>query len=113
MENLNDLSRPLIVNIGCGFGLSLIGLALLDAQSGCASSDDVAFADFNFVGGNLSQLARRSGHGIATQWFASHGDDIGMTSLCSHCIHITLMMSSYLDCDVIVACMNHDCSQVA
>ena len=68
MENLNDLSRPLVVDIGCGFGSSLIGLASLDAQSGCASSDVVAFADCNFVGGDLSQLATRFGHGIATRW---------------------------------------------
>ena len=34
--------------------------------------------------------------------FTAHGDDVGMTSLCSHHIHITLMMSSLWDLDVIV-----------
>ena len=42
--------------------------------------------------------------------FASHGGDVGMTSLCSHCIHIMLMMSSHSDHDIIVTCMNHDFS---
>ena len=41
------------------------------------------------------------------------GDDIGITSLCSHGIRITLMRSSCLDCDVIVTCVNHDFSHSA
>ena len=47
---------------------------------------------------------------VGTLWFASHGDDVGMTSLCSHRVCITLMMSSGLDHDVIATCINHDCS---
>ena len=43
-------------------------------------------------------------------WFTSHGDNVGMTSSCSHCIHITLMTSSHLDHDVIVTHVSHDCS---
>ena len=35
---------------------------------------------------------------------------MGMTSSCSHCIHITLMTSSHSDHDVIVTHMNHDFS---
>ena len=45
-----------------------------------------------------------------SSWFASHGDDVGMASLCSHHIHITLMTSSCSDCNIIATCMNHDCS---
>ena len=45
-----------------------------------------------------------------SSWFASHGDDVGMISLCSHYVSIVFMMSSHLDHDVIVTCMNHDCS---
>ena len=45
-----------------------------------------------------------------SSWFASHGDDVGMTSSCSHCIHIALMMSAHSDHDVIVTRVNHDCS---
>ena len=41
-------------------------------------------------------------------WFASHGDDVGMTSSCSHCIHIALMTSSDLDIVVIGTRMNQD-----
>ena len=42
-----------------------------------------------------------------SSWFASHGDDVGMTSSCSHFIHIAVMMSSHSDHDIIVTCMNH------
>ena len=48
-----------------------------------------------------------------SSWFALHGDDIGMTSSCSHRIRITLMTSSCSDCDVIVTRVNHDCSHGA
>ena len=48
-----------------------------------------------------------------TSWFTLHGDDVGMTSSCSHRIHIVLMMSSHLDCDVIATHMNHSCSHGA
>ena len=40
-------------------------------------------------------------------------DDVAMTSSCSHCIHITLMMSSCLVHDVTVTHMNHDFSHGA
>ena len=40
--------------------------------------------------------------------YGSH--PMGMTSLCSHHVHITLMMSSCSDHDVIATCMNHDFS---
>ena len=46
-------------------------------------------------------------------WFASHGDDVGMTSSCSHRVRIALMTSSCLDRDVIATRMNHDCSRGA
>ena len=42
--------------------------------------------------------------------FTSHGDDIGMTSLCSHCVCIMLMTSSHSDHDIIMTSVNHDCS---
>ena len=45
-----------------------------------------------------------------SSWFALHGDDVGMTSSCSHHIHITLMMSSDSDNDFIATHMNHDYS---
>ena len=45
-----------------------------------------------------------------SSWFASHGDDVGIASSCSHRVRIALMMSSCFDHDVIVTHMNHDCS---
>ena len=48
-----------------------------------------------------------------SSWFALHGDDVGMTSSCSHHVLITLMTSSHLDCDVIATHVNHDCSHGA
>ena len=41
-------------------------------------------------------------------WFTSYGDDVGMTSSCSHNVCIALMMSSRLGHDVIAICVNHD-----
>ena len=43
-------------------------------------------------------------------WFTLYGDDVGMTSLSSHRVHITLMMSARSDHDVIATHVNHDCS---
>ena len=43
-------------------------------------------------------------------WFTLHGDDVGMTSSCSHHVRIVLMMSSCSDHDVIMTHVNHDCS---
>ena len=48
-----------------------------------------------------------------SSWFALHGVDAGMTSLCSHHVCIMLMMSSCSDHDVIVTHMNHDFSHGA
>ena len=48
-----------------------------------------------------------------SSWFTSHGDDVGMTSSCSHHTCIMLMMSSHSDHDIIVTCMNHDFSHGA
>ena len=45
-----------------------------------------------------------------SSWFALHGDDVGMTSLCSHRVRIALMTSSRSGRDVIVAHVNHVCS---
>ena len=45
-----------------------------------------------------------------SSWFALHGEDVGMTSSCSHQVLIMLMMSSHLGHDIIVTCVNHDCS---
>ena len=48
-----------------------------------------------------------------SSWFALHGDDVGMTLLCSRHIHIALMMSSHLNHDIIETCVNHDFSHGA
>ena len=45
-----------------------------------------------------------------SSWFALHGDDVGMTSSCSHHIYIALMVSSCLEHNIIVTCMNHNFS---
>ena len=45
-----------------------------------------------------------------SSWFPLHGDDVGMTSSCSHCVRIALMTSSHSGRDIIVTHVNHDCS---
>lgn len=73
LQGYNDTSRPLIVDIGCGLGVSMLGLASLEsAGRGTEASDllgtGVAFADCNYLGGDLSRLALRFGEGIASRW---------------------------------------------
>ena len=53
------------------------------------------------------------GKNTMSSWFTSHGDVVGMTSLCSHYVCFALMMSSCLDHDIIVTHMDHDCSHGA
>ncbi|CAB9522746.1 expressed unknown protein [Seminavis robusta] len=74
-----DPSRPLVVDLGCGFGTSLLGLAstfdedneeelllLRDVHSGSTSS--AINTRYNFWGADLSQLAIQFATGIVSRW---------------------------------------------
>jgi SAM-dependent methyltransferase len=61
-----DPSRPLIVDIGCGMGLSLLGLASLEQET---SSSRISWIQgCNFVGVDLSAVAIGFARGIASRW---------------------------------------------
>jgi SAM-dependent methyltransferase len=72
LHKYRDTSRPLIVDIGCGLGVSLLGLASLQSTGrGSEAAEllgEVAITDCNYLGGDLSGLAIRFGQGIATRW---------------------------------------------
>ena len=77
-----DASRPLVIDVGCGMGVSLLGLASASDQSGIESSrlmlgennngDDqtefLKWSDCNFVGVDLGALGIGYGRGIAHRW---------------------------------------------
>ncbi|GKY94621.1 hypothetical protein MPSEU_000427600 [Mayamaea pseudoterrestris] len=57
-----DPTRPLVVDLGCGMGLSLLGLA------GNNDNELSSWHGCNFVGADLSSLAIRYASGIAARW---------------------------------------------
>jgi hypothetical protein len=77
-----DASRPLVIDVGCGMGVSLLGLASASDQSGIDSSrlmlgennngnnqtEFLKWSDCNFVGVDLGALGIGYGRGIAHRW---------------------------------------------
>jgi SAM-dependent methyltransferase len=71
ITKFKDPSRPLIVDVGCGMGISLLGLSSAKARQIASSSHLTDFPDLtscNFVGGDLSRLLVGFSHGIAQRW---------------------------------------------
>lgn len=68
--------RPLVVDLGCGMGISLLGLASMDQESQEAFNsspegallNDLDWRGCNYVGGDLSQLCLGYARGIAQRW---------------------------------------------
>jgi SAM-dependent methyltransferase len=69
-------SRPLIVDIGCGMGVSLIGLATLESTTARHPSQDllrdINWGKCNFAGCDLSQLLIGFARGITKRWDLEH-----------------------------------------
>ena len=68
-----DPSRPLVVDIGCGMGVSLLGLAKGDYQASSqvllnSHGSSMAWKDFNFVGVDLGGLGIGYARGLASRW---------------------------------------------
>jgi len=57
----SDPSLPLVVDVGCGMGVSLLGLASLD-------DDNSLWSQCNFLGVDLSAIAISYAKGIAQRW---------------------------------------------
>lgn len=77
----HDPTKPLIVDVGCGMGVSLLGLASLHStieldknkesvQQLCDNMID--YTSCNFVGCDLSYLATEYANGIASRWGLGH-----------------------------------------
>jgi len=85
-ELFEDASRPLVIDIGTGMGVSLLGLASTTDQIGKDSSslmlgennrnddtdesqtDPLKWSDCNFIGVDLGALGIGYGQGIANRW---------------------------------------------
>jgi len=61
-----DPSRPLVVDVGCGMGISLLGLASLSVSED--EVDDYNYPWCNFVGVDLSALAIGYARSITKSW---------------------------------------------
>jgi SAM-dependent methyltransferase len=75
----NDTSRPLVVDVGCGMGVSPLGLASLNPQiddsttvfmGGVHGTTD--WKSCNFAGVDLSRLAIGFAEGVAHRWDLTH-----------------------------------------
>lgn len=64
-----DPDMPLIVDLGCGMGTSLLGLATSKTRTSIDSMLGIeSFQACNLLGADLSQLAMGFGQGIADRW---------------------------------------------
>lgn len=73
-----DPSRPLVVDIGCGMGVSLLGLASShnsDGHSPTADSEiQIDWNECNFIGVDLSRLTIRYAQGVCERWRLGGGN---------------------------------------
>lgn len=66
----DDPHRPLVCDVGCGMGVSILGLATLPGASRDTTSSvvEMDWESCNFIGIDLSNLAIRYCQGIADRW---------------------------------------------
>ena len=78
-EMFSDPTRPLIIDVGCGMGISLLGLASLPPPSDKNMTDSRSINDesahnqfpyhlCNYIGVDLSSLSINYANGIAQRW---------------------------------------------
>ncbi len=68
VNRFDDPSKPLVVDVGCGMGVSLLGLSGYHHLEDNVSSLAVDYSECNFVGGDLKSLVVGYSNGIATRW---------------------------------------------
>jgi len=77
-ERFDDPTKPLVIDVGCGMGISLLGLASLGNNVSDSSNNNFVnlvsekFHDCNMLGVDLSGLAVGYAQGIAKRWGLSH-----------------------------------------
>ena len=67
----DDPTKPLVLDIGCGMGISLLGLTSLSNKAKQMQEDsflDIDWSNCNFVGADLSQLAINYASSISHRW---------------------------------------------
>lgn len=69
----NDPTRPLVVDVGCGMGVSLVGLASGTAAEATTEEEiQIDWNECNFIGVDLSRLAIRFAKGVSKRWKLDH-----------------------------------------
>ena len=74
IDSFHDPSKSLVVDIGCGMGVSLLGLATVSEDTEFSSSEESSLINFsgwkdsNFIGCDLSSLSIGYANGIFTRW---------------------------------------------
>jgi len=64
----DDPTKPLVIDIGCGFGASLLGLADPTSADGDKTVERVDVSHCNFVGADLSRIGIGFGKSVASRW---------------------------------------------
>jgi hypothetical protein len=68
-----DPSRPLVVDIGCGMGVSLLGLASISPDSIDDQAEiQIDWSRCNFIGIDLSHLTIGYGQSVRSRWGLEH-----------------------------------------
>ena len=67
-----DPSLPLVIDLGCGYGTSLIGLCASQRYSGTSMDRKGTAEVFNFLGFDMSTEAIRYGQSVSNRWFSEN-----------------------------------------
>lgn len=70
-EFFHDPNKPLVIDIGCGYGVSLHGLATLketDLMAPCTDELGIDWSQCNFLGMDLSRTAIGFASSLSTRW---------------------------------------------
>lgn len=63
-----DPTRKMVVDVGCGMGVSALGLSSLEGNSNIIANIDHDWSSYNYVGVDLSQIGIGYAKGIARRW---------------------------------------------
>eukprot|EP00532_Pseudo-nitzschia_australis_P011988 CAMPEP_0168220136 /NCGR_PEP_ID=MMETSP0140_2-20121125/9030_1 /TAXON_ID=44445 /ORGANISM="Pseudo-nitzschia australis, Strain 10249 10 AB" /LENGTH=623 /DNA_ID=CAMNT_0008148759 /DNA_START=63 /DNA_END=1931 /DNA_ORIENTATION=+ len=90
-----DTSRPLVVDVGCGMGVSLLGLASTADEypsekesARLLLGENMKWSDCNFVGVDLGALGIEYGRGVAHRWNLEGKNQFVIDSAEDFCQHL-------------------------